>query len=350
LAGEEQLHRRVGAAGIAVLVLGVAAAVALSGRHLGGGRRFHVELDRTGALTVGAPLVLAGRTVGRIDDIRLVHRDDAPASYAQDPTAERARVVLDVWIEERWAYALHQSSELFQNQPSVLAEAYLEIGPPRGGAPTGPPLPAGGTIRGANPPRMDQIAQRSYENLRNVVEMLRTGFPEAKALGVELDALSTELDKLSADTPGGFANFAAARARLWDQAIGAWQDWQASGTNGDEIARAAAHAQATIARTRAQLDGLRVKLTRLEAGIDTVRARLAPADAARFEAALARIDDVSTRAGALLAHAQTIADMVARGEGTIGAFLADTELADDFKAMTKILKERPWETIGHPQK
>jgi hypothetical protein len=242
------------------------------------------------------------------------------------------------------------NSELFQNQPSVLAEAYLEIGPPLHGAAAGPPLAEGGTIRGANPPRMDQIAQRSYENLRNVVEMLRTGFPEARALGVELDALSKELDKLSADTPGGFAAFAAARARLWDQAVGAWHDWQASGTNGDEIAAVAAHARATIARTRAQVEGLRAKVERLTAGIDVVRARLAPVDAARFEAALARVDDVSARAEALLVHAQTIADMVARGEGTIGAFLGDTELADDFKAMTKILKERPWETIGHPQK
>ena len=50
---EVQLHRRVGAAGVAVLLAGVALAVVLSGRHLGRGMRFHVELDRTGALTVG---------------------------------------------------------------------------------------------------------------------------------------------------------------------------------------------------------------------------------------------------------------------------------------------------------
>jgi hypothetical protein len=38
--------------------------------------------------------------------------------------------------------------------------------------------------------------------------------------------------------------------------------------------------------------------------------------------------------------------LVARGEGTIGAFLQDVELADELKAITRTLKRKPWLTLG----
>ncbi len=343
---ETQLHRRVGSAGLVLLVAGVALFLRLGGEHLRPGLRFHVELQRSGALTAGAPVVLAGRHIGTIDDIRLVPRVAPSPSYAQDPTAERAGVVLDVWIDRRWAHALHENSELFQNQPSILAEAYLEVGPPRGAAP-GPPLRDGATVRGADPPRMDQIAQRSYENLRNVIDLIRTGFPEARAMGREFALLSDQLDTLAA--PGTVDALSSSRARLWAEALAAWHDWQATGVSSDDLTRVAAHARATLARTRTQVASLRAKVDRLLASIDAIRLRLGPERFARFTEAIARVDDLTTRADALLAHAEEIAAMVARGEGTIGAFLNDTELADDFKAMTKVLKEQPWEMVGHPQ-
>ncbi len=344
---ETQLARRVGTVGLVVLVATVVLFLRLEGEHLRPGLRVHVELERSGALTVGAPVVLAGRHVGTIDDIRLVPRVAPAASYAQDPTAERAGVVLDVWIDRRWAHALHENSELFQNQPSILAEAYLEIGPARG-VPAGPPVRDGATLRGADPPRMDQIAQRSYENLRNVIDLIRNGFPEARVLGRELGQLSTALDQLS--SPADRNALSQARVRLWAEALAAWSDWKAADVSGEDLSRVAAHARATIARTRDQVAALRTKLDVFVTQLDALRVRLGPERFARFEQALTQVDELTRRADVLLAHAEEITAMVARGEGTIGAFLNDTELADDFKAMTKILKERPWEMVGHPQK
>jgi hypothetical protein len=44
-----------------------------------------------------------------------------------------------------------------------------------------------------------------------------------------------------------------------------------------------------------------------------------------------------------------VAALVERGEGTIGAFLHDEEVADDMKQLMKLMKTRPWVTVGHPQ-
>jgi phospholipid/cholesterol/gamma-HCH transport system substrate-binding protein len=343
---EDQLHTRVGTAALVGLGVAVALVLGMEGRHIRPGIRVHVELERIGALTEGGPVRVAGTDIGSVDHIRLLPLAHA-ASYKEDPTAERARVVLDVWIDARYRGRVRERSEFFQNQPSVLGEAYLEVGPPRDGGDAGAPIADGATVRGADPPRMDRIMQKSYENLKTAMDLIKNGLPEAHALGVELDGLSAQLDDLAA--PGDVDRLLEGRKKLWAEGALAYAAWEKSGTTVDGARGTAARARAALARARLEIQTVREKLDHVLANLDTLRAHMDPEAFDRLEAVTARTDALFRQAEDLLANAEAIAAMVDRGEGTIGAFLHDTELADEFKAMSKVIKQTPWETIGHPQ-
>lgn len=347
--GDERLHVRVGFATIVVLGVAVALVIAMEGRHLRPGIVVHVELDRTGPLTEGARVIIAGRQIGTIDRIRLLpRRDDAPAPSEDDPTAERARVVLDVWVDRRWAWVLHENSEFFLNQPSILGEAYLEVGPPRGGAEPGPPLRDGATVRGVDPPRLDRIAQKSYENLRAVTELLRDGLPEARELGRALDELGRTLDALEA-TPGDWRTLSAGRVRLFTEGLAAWRTYQEIGVTPDDVTTRVDGARWTIARARADLLAVRARLEPLLDNVEALRRRLDPDRFAEFATLVTRTEKLLARSEAILGKVEAIVAFVESGQGTIGAFLRDDELADDTKAMLKLMKHQPWVTVGHPQ-
>jgi phospholipid/cholesterol/gamma-HCH transport system substrate-binding protein len=342
---DERLQRRVGAIALILLVAAVVLFLRFEGEHLRPGIVIHVELERLGAMVEGGPVVLAGREIGQVDRIRLLPRRDA-APYAQDPTAERARIVLDVWIDRRWAAHVRERSELFQNQPSILSSAYLEVGPPRDGGDAGPPLKHGAVIRGVDPPRLDHIAQRSYENLKQVIELVRNGLPESRLLGHELDQLSQNLDALAA--PGEVEAMTEAHRRLWREGVAAIAFVDQTGVTGADLDRVGGRTDAILARESARFAELRVKIDRLSALLEEVAPRLDPARYAKFSEVLGRAEAIALAGEALLGRSQELALMLERGEGTIGAFMKDTELFDELKAMTKILKERPWETVGHP--
>jgi phospholipid/cholesterol/gamma-HCH transport system substrate-binding protein len=343
--GDDRLHTRVGVVTLLLLGTAVALTLLLQGRHLRPGIRVHVEMERIGALTEGGLVRVAGRDIGTIDRVRLLPLDHA-ASYADDPTAERARIVLEVWIDRRYRHWVRENSEWFQNQPSVLGEAYLEVGPPPGGAEPGPPLADGARVRGVDPPRLDRIMQKSYENLRNVTDLLRDGLPEARELGRELDAMSQELDALA--DPAAIDAIVEGRRRLWKEALLAWDAAQASGVTPERARSSWARGRAAIARMRAQLAPLRAKLEHVLAELGRIEAQLGPERYQRVRQVMERTEALVARAEAILVNVEAIVAMVERGEGSIGAFLADTELADEFKAMSKVIKQTPWETIGHP--
>jgi hypothetical protein len=68
---------------------------------------------------------------------------------------------------------------------------------------------------------------------------------------------------------------------------------------------------------------------------------------AEIAAALDQARALQARLDATLATTQAILAAIDRGEGTIGAFLKDSEIADDIKAMTKVMKSQPWRAAGH---
>jgi hypothetical protein len=61
--------------------------------------------------------------------------------------------------------------------------------------------------------------------------------------------------------------------------------------------------------------------------------------------AIAQIDPILRSADLLLAQIDGVIADVTTGTGTIAAFGRDLELIDDVKAMTKMMKRKPWRVV-----
>src|SRR6185295_6386475 len=98
----------------------------MSGRTVGRGLSIHVEMKTPGLLRPGGKIRLAGREIGEVRGMVAM---------------KNHHVDLEAFILSGHAAQVRRNSQLFVNTPSVLGEAYLEVGPPRGEP--GPPVADG---------------------------------------------------------------------------------------------------------------------------------------------------------------------------------------------------------------
>jgi phospholipid/cholesterol/gamma-HCH transport system substrate-binding protein len=318
---DERLSVRVG--GVVLVVIGIAAVLllVLQGRHLRPGVRIEVDMARIGNLQVGAAVRLAGLTLGSVDDIRLM---PAPAG------SDHAHARLEVWLDRRHAHLARETTDFFVNQEGLLGESYLGVAQ-RPGEP-GPPLAEGTRVQGVAPPEIDKLLGASYRNLQAITELLRDGLPEADELGKALDELEVHLGGLDAEP------LVVSGRRLWAEA----RPFVDAGLTGGSVGASLRAFSATRART----------LPALETRLQTVSDELARLGRRVADPRVSRLAEALNRAGELVAGARRAAgtaaalvELVESGQGSLGAFLADDELFDEMKDLSRIMKTQPWRTL-----
>ena len=326
-------RRLAGAALVVALAAAVAWVLMFSDRALGPGLTVRVSMATTGALRVGDKVRLAGRDVGEVRGAVRVH------------AAGGDRVELTVFVARAWAPALRQNSELFVATPSVLGEAYLEIGPPPHQAPPGPPVADGDLLVGVDPPEIDKFLVRSEESLRRALALLRENRPALDELLGAGDELLGTLSGLPVDR--------GQLRRIADQAAVAFvAGGELVSALGDAHAvprvRAVAHELAAIAdRVGPELASLGDRLDRALARVDDATA-MYDANRARVAGALAAARRAVATGEKIAADVRALVAMVERGDGTIGGIMADQELFDDLHETHRILKSQPWTFILKP--
>ncbi len=309
---EERRATRVGTVTIGGLLCAVALVLGLQSTHLGGGMTVHVELARVGALQPGANVRLAGLKLGDVEAIRLM-----PDAHA----------MLDLWIDRRHAWLLRTTTDFFLMQEGVLGETYVEIGARPG--PRGSELESGATVRGVDPAPIDELLVKSYQNLAATSELLREGMPEVAALRAALAELDRTL--ASMETPPSLR-------RLVDEARSAGVDTGAVAADGRALAAAA---DADLAKLGPRVGALASALRALAARADDPRL-------ARLAGALDQVGAILAGLERARATADALAARVAAGQGTLGAFLTDVELADEAKGLMRELKKHPWRALMRP--
>jgi ABC-type transporter Mla subunit MlaD len=324
-------QRAVGAVAALLLAAAIAWALFGAGRSLGPGIVVHVHMRSTGPLRPGALVRLAGRRIGQVRAARMAGR------------ADRDGVVFDVFLGREWAREVRRNSELFVSTPSVLGEAYLEIGPPRrepGQPPIAPgaPVADGDTIEGTPPPEIDRFLEYAEANVREVLALLRETRPETDEFLTALDSMLARLSSLPADR--------GQLRRIKDQAVAALDrgaELFAVLRDADAIARVR-----RIARDLGDIaDRAGPELRDVAAKVDRSLARVEELRALYGERGpdVARALDGFRRAGTLfermLADVRAVQARIDAGLGTVGAFLADREMIDDLHETHRILKSTP---------
>jgi ABC-type transporter Mla subunit MlaD len=335
LAQDQHLARRVGAVTMAVLALAIIFFVFIAGRiEWGRHMRISVYFHSTGGLVEGAPFVVAGREVGRVEAIVL-----SPAATPLNG---------DEGVEVRVAIDLAEARRLVQGDVFVasrgpLSARYLELGPPDGDARV--PLHEKDQLLGSDPPSLDRVLQRTWDNLQTVGGFVDDVRPEVAALRVELDKLQETLQGIAPDVHlrDDVDALIAEATRTYD-ALG--------GRPGlDHIGALVDHTHTTIARARATIAVLRTRADALSTGIAALRARLGDKGSqavASVELAIDRVKAAIDKLDPLLAQVDALQQRIERGEGSLLKLMHDPEFPEDAKELGKILKRQPWKIMDHP--
>jgi ABC-type transporter Mla subunit MlaD len=338
---------RVGGVMLVLLAAGVIAAVALAGRvELGAAIRVRVYFEHVGALRAGAPLMVAGRAIGKVEAITLVAAARAPAGH---PLHGTGGAMARVRVDEDAAWMVPINGDVFVSSRGALSDRYLEVGPPAGGAEPGRAIRDGDELRGIDPPSLDRALQRTWDNLVRARSFLEAVRPEWDALMAELDSLSITLGTVEA-VPGAYATMTSEIRTVMARAELAWDNAIAAGLTPDSVGALADRVGETFAALDAAGDQLGARIAALRAGIDRLRAQLAArpiADDLRraldaADAALARLDVAVANGRALVAAFR-------RGEGSIARLMNDPEFPEDAKDLGKVLKRNPWKLFTRPQ-
>ncbi len=304
-----------------------------SGRTLGSGLHFEVQLASTGALKTNAKLRIAGQEVGEIRGLRRIK------------TPEGVQVLIDCFLARKWDGAVRRNSSAFIATPSVLGEAYLEIGPPLHGDP-GPALREGDRLRGVDPPEIDRMIGRLYHDLSVVVMLLRVHRPELDALFQAGGSLLATASGLTAD-PEQLGRIRDRTVRAIDDTvalIGAMRDAKAA----PRLRAIAADLAMTADRIGPDLSALGNRIALAIARTEELVGYFEGERRQQLRPTLSTLARAVEITQGVARDVQRLADRVARGQGTIGALLADQELYEDLHETHRILKSQPWTLVVKP--
>jgi len=348
-AQDEQLTRRVGAITLVLLAFAIAFAMFIApriewGRHI----RVRVYFHHTGGLREGAPVIAGGRAIGRVEAVgRSPH--GAPGPLGGDEG-----IVVTAAIAASAVDLVARDGDFFMASRGPLSERYLEIGPVPESAGASPRrLTEGDELMGRDPPTLDRVLERTWNNLTVARDFGQAIRPELDLLRQRLAELGGTLGAIADDVGGAagaiglFVDLAALRAEA--------RALREVGLGGD---RGLAQLDAVLAGTRALLAGARGALDALDprvaaftASADALRARLAargPAVVERFTGAIARARAAIDRIDPLLAKVADVRARLERGEGSLGRLMRDPEFPEDAKELGKIMKRQPWKVIDRP--
>lgn len=336
LLASRRARRAAGTVFLALLAGAAAAALFASGRTLGRGIRFEVQMASPGALHPDGKLKIAGREVGEVRGMRW-----------EGSGADR-RVLVDCFVKRDWAEAVRENSDLFVTSPNLLGEAWLEVGPPRGGAAIGPPVRDGARLVGVDPPEFDKLIGHVYTSLTAIVILLREQRPALDELLRAGSEMLGSLSGLPAD-PGQLGRIRDSVSRGIDDGralAGALERADAV----PEIRRLAKDLAATADRVGPDLADVGRRAALAADRIDQLRDLFTDQRRAQVSHALASFRRVAALGEAIVKQVKWLIARVERGEGTVGGFFVDQELYDDLHETHRILKSQPWTLIVKPGK
>ena len=352
---EDRLRIAVGAMAIALVAGFLAASVLLEGRHFGAGVEIKVELMRVGKLGVGSPVKISSKTIGQIERIEIARRDQRVCppeerhfADPRPPGQEDAHppIWVTLWVRQGQRDNLRWNSEYFVNQGSILAPQYIEVLPPPLDQAPGELVKEGQVVCGVTPAPTDRLLTKSLENMRILRAAADQQRPAIARFSIAALSLWSTLQSLQND-PGQLGRIAGHVRALFRDGDALLSDLDIP-HNGARLRKLAARFRATVraleadvAQLGAQVAVLRANLDRLGSILPAQRRRALAANLKTFQSTLAD-------ARRILATADQITQAIADAEGTIGLMLADRELFDDFKTMSRILKNQPFNTMGVP--
>ena len=329
---DERLTRRVGAAVLAIAAMTVVFVVMVLPRLERGGVDVTIHFTEATGIVEGAPVRVAGRTIGHVRTIGMT------------PSGRGGGIGVVIRLDRAWADRIPVNSDFFVDARSPLAPRYIAIGPPPGHAEPARAVRDGDQVLGIDPPNLDRVLQRTWDNLNEVSDFLDAIRPASKRIDAAIDRLTATVATIA---PG--VELRARMSAAIDEARGLVATLRDGGLDPASIGALGAKVDACASHLGAAITELRGQVADVRAALALASARdVAPALRARLTSALDGADRALAQASSLADGLRGLTHDATDGHGAAAAFLSDLELVDDVKALTRDLKNRPWR-VAAPQ-
>ena len=297
--------------------------------------KVYVDFDNPGGVQPGAPVRIAGVSVGKIKDIQF--RGAAEAN----PEGKRPALVrLTIALEKRHREAVRENATFYVTSQGVLGEQFLAIEP---GSRDRPALEDGAVVRGIDPPRLDLLLAEGYELLHTTITAMRENRAQIeemfKGLHSTLTGTGEFFDK-NKDRLTRIAENVETITIETNNLVRAARTRYVDGPQVTRIVNNIDHASAAIARdSEPLLRDARTTMANVNRLSDTVGS---PEEQKNIKQTIHDVAEIANRAKLAAADAQSIVAHIKKGEGSVGALVMDEQVYDDLQEMVRDLKHNPW--------
>jgi len=336
---DDRLHMIIGLILLPLIVVGVIAVLIIGDRPLRPSVHFSVEFDYVGQLSSGSKVKMANMQIGKVKHITFHDK------VVNGKQVRRVRAY--IWIYKRHQHQVYRNSKAFIASASLIGERHLELAAPD--AAPGKAIQSGDVLQGKSASYLDRFLALSYQNLVVAQDLADAIKPHWKRMTTGLDTVEKELKLLRQHETRIRALVTRAETAVND-AKGSYRTLQAATDNFRALERLEYKWKRLAHRTRKGVGPLVKDVERLIDMLDTLavvmKKRVPPA----MKLMRTRADRIAARFKQIEKWFQVIQKYVETGRGTIGAFMKERELWDDFKASGKVIRQKIWLNITRPKK
>ncbi|MBL7544694.1 MAG: MCE family protein [Bdellovibrionaceae bacterium] len=146
----------------------------------------NVMYNYAGGIEQGSPVRVMGIKVGKVKSITFV------PDFKMSGNGEEVKLQVKISVEKRAWPSIRQDSRFFINLAGVIGEKFLEISP---GSLDQAEFKNGDTLRGEDPPRIDQLISQSYGLAGKMIELVNKNEGSVSSMISQLDKLVTNFNK-----------------------------------------------------------------------------------------------------------------------------------------------------------
>ena len=333
MAAERSIEMKVGLLILAALAILGGFVLVMGGFQFGDTFTLDIDFNHPGGVQVGAPVKISSYRVGQVRRLQFLGGKLDPR------TGRRVQVRVTAAIETQYRDAIREDAEVYVTAQGVLGEQYLEIDP---GSHERPPIRAGTVIRGIDAPRLDLFLSRAYELLDALTKVLRDDRDVIEEFVRRALTLLRALNELMGEDGGKLRAVIENAQTLSAESVELVRGVRSRYVDGPEIQQTLANIERLSASVARDIDPILASTRQTLDGANRLTSTIGPAEQQEIRAALHDLDEISGRAQNTMRDVQTIVGRMRRGDGTVGALLADEEIYDDLKELLRELKTHPW--------
>lgn len=147
-----------------------------------------VAYNFAGGIEVGSPVRVMGIKVGKVREIKF------DPEYKM-PNGDEVKLLVRITVDKKAWPTVRQDSQFFINLAGVIGEKFVEISP---GTMAKGEFNNGQTVRGEDPPRIDQLISQSYGLAGKILQMVQNNEGSITDTIRMMNDLVTNLNKLLA--------------------------------------------------------------------------------------------------------------------------------------------------------